>query len=216
MQRKLKTKAAFVQEKLALRYPHPETHLEARGAWELTVATILAAQCTDERVNKVTPALFKRWPGPAQMASAEVAEVEEYIRSTGFFRNKAKNIVAAAGKIMSDYGGEVPGTMEELINLPGVARKTANVVLWGAFGRNEGIAVDTHVARITFRLGLTAHTDPVQIERDLVALFDQPEWGNVNHRLVWFGRHVCIARSPSCSSCELAVICEKNGVTKHG
>lgn len=208
----LRARADKVLALLALRYPAPETHLTHTGAWELLAATILAAQCTDERVNAVTPALFARWPGPAQMALAEPAEVEEYVRSTGFFRNKARHLVGAAQRIMEAYDGEVPCRMEDLISLPGVARKTANVVLFGAFGINEGLAVDTHVGRIAFRLGLTASREPVRVERDLMALFPQAEWGNVNHRLVWFGRHVCQARKPLCEVCEMAELCEKNGV----
>lgn len=214
--KRLRKKAGFVQERLAERYPHPETHLNARDPWELTIATILAAQCTDERVNTVTPELFARWPGPAAMARAQVEDVEQVVRPTGFYHNKAKNIVASAQIIMASHGGRVPATMKGLLTLPGVARKTANVVLWGAFGRNEGIAVDTHVARIAFRLGLTGNTDPVRIEKDLVLLFPREEWGNVNHRLVWFGRHVCDARKPLCSVCEMTSVCEKNGVTKSG
>lgn len=197
---------------LKIRYPAPETHLTHRNPWELLTATMLAAQCTDERVNTVTPALFARWPGPEEMAGADVLEVEEYVRSTGFYHNKAKNLVGAARRIVEAYGGKVPDTMADLRTLPGVARKTANVVLWGAFGINEGLAVDTHVGRIAYRLGLTASRDPVQAERDLMPLFPREEWGNVNHRLVWFGRHVCRARRPLCEECEMAGFCEKNGV----
>lgn len=206
--------AAFVLERLGARYPQPETHLDARNAWELTIATVLAAQCTDKRVNMVTPELFRRWPDPASLAEADVSEVEEVIRSTGFYRNKAKNIVAAARRVTNVYGGEVPRTMAELITLPGVARKTANVVLWGAYGINEGLAVDTHVGRIAYRLGLTKDSDPVKVERDLMALFPQKDWGNVNHRMVWFGRDVCDARKPACGVCEMAEICPKTGVGK--
>ena len=204
-----KERAKRVLERLALRYPHPETHLDARNPWELTVATVLAAQCTDKRVNTVTPELFRRWPDPASLARADVAEVEEVVRPTGFYRNKAKNIVAAAARVTEVFGGTVPRTMAELVTLPGVARKTANVVLWGSFGINEGLAVDTHVGRIAFRLGLTKHKDPVGAEKDLMALFPREEWGNVNHRMVWFGRDVCDARKPACDTCEMADICPK-------
>lgn len=207
-----KAVADKVRALLAERYPHPETHLAHRDAWELLVATVLAAQCTDERVNTVTPALFARWPGPSAMAGATPAEVEEYVRPTGFFRNKAKNLVGAARRIVEQYGGEVPRSMEALLTLPGVARKTANVVLFGAFGINEGIAVDTHVGRISFRLGLASSRDPIQAERDLVALFARGEWGDLNHRMVWFGRHVCMARKPSCGVCEMEAFCPKHGV----
>lgn len=197
---------------LRIRYPQPETHLAHSGAWELLVATMLAAQCTDERVNKVTPALFERWPNPDAMALAEPENVEPYVRSTGFFHNKAKNLVNSARRIKEVYQGQVPRSMEDLLTLPGVARKTANVVLFGAYGINEGLAVDTHVGRIAFRLGLTDSHDPVKIERDLTALFEREEWGNLNHRMVWFGRHVCKARKPLCDLCEMAEFCLKKGI----
>lgn len=204
-----KERANLVLRTLAERYPHPETHLEAHNPWELAIATVLAAQCTDKRVNMVTPHLFSRWPGPAELAVARIPDVEEVIRSTGFYRNKAKNIVAAARRVTEVYGGKVPCTMEELVTLPGIARKTANVVLWGAFGINEGLAVDTHVGRIAYRLGLTENKDPVKVERDLMRLFPKAEWGNVNHRMVWFGRDVCDAKKPRCEECEMAGICPK-------
>lgn len=195
---------------LKARYPQPETHLEHKDAWELMVATILAAQCTDARVNKVTPTLFSRWNGPDAMQYASVEEIEEVIHSTGFYHNKAKNLLAAAKLISQEFKGEVPRTMKELIRVPGVARKTANVVLFGAYGINEGLAVDTHVKRITHRLGLTQNTDPVHVEKDLMEIFPQEEWGNVNHRLVWFGRHVCDARKPKCDACEMEEYCLKS------
>ncbi|MDL2209442.1 endonuclease III [Desulfovibrio sp. OttesenSCG-928-O18] len=209
-----KQRAALVRERLQARYPHPETHLNASDAWELTVATVLAAQCTDKRVNTVTPGLFARWPNPAALAVADVSEVEEVVRPTGFYRNKAKNLIGAAKRVTEVFGGQVPQTMAELITLPGVARKTANVVLWGAFGINEGLAVDTHVGRISYRLGLTKGHDPVKVEQDLMALFPKADWGNVNHRMVWFGRDVCDARKPACNDCEMNEICPKVGVTK--
>ena len=208
-----KQRAALVLERLAARYPHPETHLNAQDAWELTVATVLAAQCTDKRVNTVTPALFARWPDAAALAGADVAELESVIRPTGFYHNKAKNLIGAARRVTDIFKGKVPNTMAELVTLPGVARKTANVVLWGSFGINEGLAVDTHVGRISLRLGLTKYKDPVRAEKDLMALFPQKEWGDVNHRMVWFGRDVCDARKPACSECEFADICPKVGVT---
>lgn len=207
-----KKKALEVLRLLKLRYPDTGTHLHYTTPWELLAATVLAAQCTDERVNKVTPALFARWPGPAAMAQAEPPEVEPYVRSTGFYHNKARHLVGAARRIMDVFGGEVPQRMEDLLTLPGVARKTANVVLFGAFGRNEGLAVDTHVGRIAYRLGLTSSRDPVPAERELILLFPREEWGDVNHRLVWFGRQVCKARGPLCAECEMAGLCEKNGV----
>lgn len=197
---------------LALRYPHPETHLTHQNPWELLVATVLAAQCTDERVNTVTPRLFARWPGPAELADADIGEVEACVRPTGFYRNKAKNLVAAARRVVDVYGGTVPGAMEDLVTLAGVARKTANVVLFGGFGINDGLAVDTHVGRIAWRVGLTDTCDPVKAEQQLMELFPREEWGDVNHRLVWFGRHVCDARKPLCEACEMAGFCAKNGV----
>ncbi len=197
---------------MQLRYPRPETLLQAGNAWELLVATVLAAQCTDARVNLVTPVLFSRWPDIASLAKARQEDVESVIRSTGFYRNKAKHIIAAAKKIMTAYGGAVPSTMEELTSLPGVARKTANIVLWGAFGRNDGMAVDTHVKRIAFRLGLTEHKDPARVEKDLMELFPRDSWGDMNHRLVWFGRDICDARNPLCGQCEMASFCPKIGV----
>lgn len=207
--KKLKDRAATVLELLKARYPHPETHLAHTSAWQLLTATMLAAQCTDERVNMVTPALFARWPGPREMAEADIREVEGYIRSTGFYHNKAKNLVGAAARIVDVFRGSVPDSMEDLVSLPGVARKTANIVLFGAYGRNDGLAVDTHVGRIAYRLGFTASRDPVQAERDLMAIFPREEWGNLNHRLVWFGRHVCSARRPQCEACEMAAFCPR-------
>lgn len=205
-------RAARVLELLRLRYPTRETHLVAQNAWELLVATVLAAQCTDVRVNQVTPGLFRRWPGPAELARATQEELEEVIHSTGFYRNKATNLLGAARRVTDVHGGEVPRTMAELVQLPGVARKTANVVLWGAYGINEGIAVDTHVKRIAFRMGFTESVDPVRIERDLMDLFPRDAWGDVNHMLVWFGRHVCDARAPRCGECEMIEVCPRHGV----
>ena len=209
----LTDRAAQVLARLEKRYPHPESALDHANAWELLVATVLAAQCTDARVNTVTPEFFRRWPTPKALIPATQEEVESVIRSTGFYHNKAKNLLGAARRIVDAHGGEVPRTLAELILVPGVARKTANVVLWGAFGINEGLAVDTHVKRISYRLGLTEHTDPVRIERDLMEIFPQPSWGDVNHRLVWFGRDVCDARKPRCGECELMDLCPRRGVT---
>ena len=207
-------RAASILELLKKRYPVPETMLTHENPWELMIATILAAQCTDARVNTITPELFRRWPGPAEMMHASIEELESVIRPTGFYHNKAKNIHGAACRVTEVFGGEVPHTLEELITIPGVARKTANVVLWGAFGINEGLAVDTHVKRISFRLGFTKNTDPVKIEQDLMKIFPQSEWGDVNHRLVWFGRDVCDARKPACEECELNELCPRCGVGK--
>jgi len=204
--------ASLVLERLKQRYPVPETMLDHENPWELLVATVLAAQCTDARVNTITPELFRRWPDPAALMLATQEELESVIRPTGFYHNKAKNLLGAARRVTEVFGGEIPRTIEELITIPGVARKTANVVLWGAFGINEGLAVDTHVKRLSFRLGLTKNTDPVKIERDLMALFPREEWGDVNHRLVWFGRDVCDARKPDCDHCELREGCPRCGV----
>lgn len=203
------SRAGLALEALQKRYPQTGTQLEYGNPWELLVATILAAQCTDARVNMVTPNLFARWPGPSELARAARADLEEVIHSTGFFRNKAKNLLACARMVSEEYAGELPRSLDKLVRLPGVARKTANVVLFGGFGINEGIAVDTHVKRISHRLGLTENTDPVRIESDLMALFPREEWGNVNHRLVWFGRDVCKARKPACDRCEMESFCLK-------
>jgi len=191
--------------------------LDFTSAWGLLVATALAAQCTDARVNKVTPEFFRRWPTIADLAQADVLDIEAVVHSTGFYRNKAKNLKAAAQRIMAVYGGEVPRTMAELITLGGVARKTANIVLGSAFGINEGIAVDTHVTRLAFRLGLTQNTDAVRIERDLMPLFDRPQWADINHFLVLFGREACSARKPTCAqqdapACPLLEHCPRKGL----
>ncbi|MDO5484427.1 MAG: endonuclease III [Desulfovibrionaceae bacterium] len=203
-------RAQRVLSALKARYPSPATHLVARNPWELLVATVLAAQCTDARVNTITPELFRRWPGPAELADAAQEELEEVIHAAGFYHNKAKNLLGAARRLRDHFNNTVPRSLAELITLPGVARKTANVVLFGAFGINEGLAVDTHVKRISHRLGLTCQTDPVAVERDLMRLFPQEEWGDVNHRMVWFGRDVCHARSPRCDDCEMRQFCPRN------
>ncbi|MDR3639765.1 MAG: endonuclease III [Humidesulfovibrio sp.] len=197
---------------LAARYPAPAPALDYTNAWSLLVATALAAQCTDARVNKVTPEFFRRWPQIADVAQAEVADIEEVVRSTGFFHNKAKNLKAAAERVMTVYGGEVPRSMGELVTLGGVARKTANIVLSNAFGINEGIAVDTHVTRLAFRLGLTESSDAKVIERDLMPFFDRSQWADINHYLVFFGREVCDARKPKCDGCPLAALCPRKGL----
>jgi len=180
--------------------------------WELLVATILSAQCTDARVNLVTPVLFATWKNVEQMSHADPAEIEKVIHSTGFFRNKAKSLRASAVKIVTEFGGQVPKTMPEILTLAGVARKTANVVLSNAFGVYAGIAVDTHVKRICFRLGLTRETNPDKVEQDLLRLFPQKSWRDINHYLVLFGREVCTARKPACDACELADICPRVGI----
>ena len=188
-------------------YPDATCSLDYETPMQLLVATILSAQCTDVRVNMVTPELFRRFPDAAAMAGADVSEIEALVRSTGFYRNKAKNIQAACHMIMTEFGGEVPQVMEDLLKLPGVARKTANVVLANAFGINMGVTVDTHVKRLSYRLGLTKHTDPVRVERDLMKLLPQPDWENWSIRLIYHGRAVCMARNPQCDRCEFADLC---------
>lgn len=188
---------------------HPEAHCELihRNPLELLVATILSAQCTDKRVNLVTPALFARCRSVADFAEISQIELEELIRTTGFFRSKARAIRGASSRIRELHDGEVPRTMDALAALPGVGRKTANVVLGNAFGINEGIVVDTHVGRLSRRLGLTTQTDPVQVERDLVRLFPRDHWTDLSHWLIFHGRRRCFARNPDCAACELADIC---------
>jgi endonuclease III len=202
-----KQRALELLSRLKQMYPTAPCSLDYGSPVQLMVATMLAAQCTDARVNIVTPALFARFPDAAALAGAEADELEELVRSTGFYRNKAKNIQAACHKIMTEFGGEVPQTMAELTTLPGVARKTANVVLAHAFDIHEGVTVDTHVKRISGLLGLTQHTEPVKIEQDLMKLLPQPDWENWSIRLVYHGRAVCMARSPLCSRCDLLDIC---------
>jgi endonuclease-3 len=171
------------------------------------VATVLSAQCTDERVNKVLPDFFRNWPGPRELALSGLEEVEKVIYSTGFYRNKASNLRKTAKIVWEEYSGEVPKTMPELTALPGVARKTANIVLFSAWGINAGIAVDTHVKRISMRLGLTQNTDPNKVEKDLIQLFPRDKWGDVNHAMVLFGREVCTAKNPGCPECEMRGFC---------
>lgn len=202
-----KKRALEILARLTALYPEAPCSLDYSNPFQLMVATILAAQCTDERVNKVTPALFDRYPDIESFAGADLDELESYVRSTGFFRNKAKNIRAASQRILEVYGGDVPRSMAELITLGGVARKTANVVLAHGFGIHEGVTVDTHVKRLSGRLGLTAFSDPIRVERDLMALLPQPDWENWSIRLVYHGRAVCDARKPACDRCVLADIC---------
>jgi endonuclease-3 len=188
-------------------YPATCTALNFETPLQILVATILSAQCTDERVNKITPALFKKYPSAKAFARAQQQELETEIRSTGFFRNKAKNIIGAAQKICQDFGGKVPDDMEKLLTLPGVARKTANIVLSSAFKKAEGIAVDTHVKRLSERLGLSAQQDPEKIEKDLMALVPKKDWLDFNYLLVNHGRAICIARKPNCPVCPLKNLC---------
>ncbi|EHJ46898.1 endonuclease III [Solidesulfovibrio carbinoliphilus subsp. oakridgensis] len=205
-------RAREIVVRLRALYPDPEPALVHSNAYELLVATVLAAQCTDARVNTVTPEFFRRWPDPASLARADVAQVEDVVHSTGFFRQKAKNLVAAAKLMAERHGGGVPDSMATLTTLPGVARKTANIVLSNALGKNEGIAVDTHVRRLAFRLGLTVSTNPIIIEKDMMLLLSQEDWGIVNHLLVLHGRAVCKARKPRCDFCVLGDICPRLGL----
>lgn len=210
----LKKRAAQVAKRLAAEYPDAECALTFSNPLQLLIATILSAQCTDVRVNMVTPALFKKYRTAAAFAAAPQADLEKAIQSTGFFRAKAKNIQACCRKLAEDYGGKVPQNLDQLVELPGVGRKTANVVLGTAFGIPSGVVVDTHVSRITFRLGLTKHTDAVKIERDLMAQLPPREWINFSHRLIHHGRRICVARKPRCEQCVLRAICPKIGVKK--
>jgi endonuclease-3 len=193
-------------------YPNAHTELNFKNPLELLIATILSAQCTDKRVNMVTPALFKKYRSAKDYASAPQAELENAIKSTGFFRNKTKSIRAATSTIASKFNGKVPDSMEELRELPGVGRKTANVVLGNAFGINEGIVVDTHVIRLSQRLGLTKHKDPEKIEQDLMKLVPREYWAVWSHWLIWHGRRRCFARKPDCANCEVFRFCPSGKV----
>lgn len=199
--------AGDVVRRLTRLYPDAHCELNYRSPYELLVATILSAQCTDDRVNQVTPALFERFPSARELADANPDELEDMIRSTGFFRNKTRSLLGMAKVLVEQHGGEVPSTMEELRVLPGVGRKTANVVLGNAFGINEGVTVDTHVARLSHLLGLTRETDPVKIEQDLMGQVPRKGWTMFSHLLIWHGRRVCIARRPKCGECVLNEIC---------
>jgi endonuclease-3 len=196
-----------VAERLGTAIPTPECELDFGSDWELLVATILSAQSTDKRVNLVTPELFRRWPGPRELAAADELDVQEVIRSTGFFRNKAKAIVGAARLVVGEFGGQVPRTADELVRLPGVARKTANVVLGSAHGIASGFTVDTHAGRVARRLGITDEKDPVKVEKALCAAFPKETWVDMSHRLVLHGRYVCLARKPACARCPLTEVC---------
>jgi endonuclease-3 len=196
-----------ILERLDQRYPAATCALHHNSAWELVVATILSAQCTDVRVNMVTPILFNKYPTPEAFASLQPEDLEPDIRSTGFFRNKSKSVVGAARKLISDFGGEVPRTMEEMLKLPGVARKTANVVLGTWFRIADGVVVDTHVQRIARRLELTRSTEPVSIEQDLMKVIPRDRWILFSHQLIMHGRATCIARKPKCAECPLENLC---------
>lgn len=206
-----KKRAATILERLEKEIPEPETALHHKTPFQLLIATILSAQCTDVRVNQVTPFLFDRFPTPLEFVKAEPKVIEALIRSTGFFKNKTKNIITCSEKLLAEFGGQVPETMDELITLPGVGRKTANVVLGSAFGQ-QTVVVDTHVRRVANRLGMTQSSDPERIETDLKHLFQKNKWTTGAHRLLLHGRHVCKARKPNCPVCILSDLCPEKAV----
>jgi endonuclease-3 len=199
--------APIYAERLAVAYGDPRPALHYANAYQLLVAVILSAQTTDDAVNKATPALFARYPDPSKLATADQTDVEGYVHSLGFFRQKARNIITTAQRIVAEFDGEVPDTMEGLTSLPGVARKTANIVLGNAFDKVEGIAVDTHVFRLAHRFGLSTETNTDKVERDLMALFPREHWHRVNYDLITHGRRVCDAKRPVCGTCILADVC---------
>lgn len=205
-------RAAEIYDRLAMHYPDAHCALDFKNAYQLLVATILSAQCTDKRVNIVTPALFKRYRTPAALAVAKPADLEDMIKSTGFFRNKTKSLLGMAAAVVERHGGKIPEDMDDLVKLPGVGRKTANVVLGNAFDRNEGVVVDTHVSRLSQRLVLTRQTDPVKIEQDLVQLFPRERWTMLSHLLIEHGRQICEARRPKCEECFLSDVCPSSRV----
>lgn len=208
-----KEKLPELLKELKKLYPKTKTALVYNNsAYQLLVAVILSAQCTDERVNKVTPVLFKKYPTPKEMAKADIKDIETIIKSTGFYHAKAKSILETSKKLVSDFNGQVPNTMAELLTLRGVARKTANVVLGDFYGIDEGIVVDTHVKRLSFRLGLTKNTEPLKIEQDLIKMLDKKYWHWISHALIWHGRGPCDARKPECATCPINKLCLKNGV----
>ena len=196
-----------ITEILRKQYPQAKVRLNFETPLQLLVATILAAQCTDDKVNEITPELFRRYPDAATLAAASQEDLEQLIRPTGFFRNKSRSLRGSAARIVEHFGGKVPDTMEDLLSLPGVARKTANVLLSNAFGKSEGITVDTHVLRVAARLGLSEHTDPVKMERDLMALVPAKDWSILPHLLVFHGRAICVARKPRCGECPVNKLC---------
>jgi endonuclease-3 len=198
---------AWLLKQLKHLYPDAKVELDYRNAFELAVATVLSAQCTDVRVNKITPALFRKFPDAAAMAKAFLPELEAMIHSAGFYHNKAKNLLGLAETLMREFGGVVPDTMEALLTLPGVARKTANVILGSAFHKAEGVVVDTHVKRLAQRLGLSREETPEKIERDLMSLIPRRHWVVFSHWLIWHGRRVCFARKPKCAECGLQAMC---------
>ena len=210
----MRKKARAIEVFARLKRAHPDAHceLDHETPLQLLMATILSAQCTDKRVNMVTPSLFKRFPTAQALADAQQEELEEIIKSTGFFRNKSKSLIGLGKALVERHGGAVPDSMESLVKLPGVGRKTANVILGNAFRKNEGVVVDTHVGRLSLRLGLTRETDPVKVERELMPLIPREDWTMLAHVLVFHGRRICYARTPKCEICVLSEICPSSRV----
>jgi endonuclease-3 len=206
-----KVRAKAIYRQLTKSYPNVRCELDYNSAFQLLVATVLSAQCTDKRVNQTTPALFKKYPNPKKMAKADLKEIQKLVKSTGFFRAKAKNIKGLSNKIMEEFDGDVPSNLEDLITLPGVGRKTANVVLGHAFGI-PGITVDTHFGRLSRRFGWSKQNDPVKVEFEVSELIPEKEWTNLSQRMIWHGRRVCHSRKPACGACPLAKLCPSYGI----
>ncbi|GAB4273656.1 MAG: endonuclease III [Candidatus Rifleibacteriota bacterium] len=208
----LAAKADKIIRELEKKYPEPKCALKHENAWQLLVATILSAQCTDKRVNMVTPGFFKKFPSIESIANAKQKDVENAIRSTGFFRNKAKNIIACANMLLNEFSGKIPDTLEELVKLPGVGRKTGSVILGTIYKKAEGIVVDTHVKRLSFRMGFTCEKDPEKIEKDLMKIIKPEKWIDFSHLLILHGRERCVARRPDCEKCEIVALCPRIGI----
>jgi endonuclease-3 len=206
-----KVRAKVIYRQLSKSYPNVRCELDYKNAYQLLVATVLSAQCTDKRVNQTTPALFKKYPNPQNMAKADLRDIQNLVKSTGFFRAKAKNIKGLSKKIMEEFDGKVPSNLEALITLPGVGRKTANVVLGHAFGI-PGITVDTHFGRLSRRFGWSKQNNPVKVEIEVGKLIPQKEWTNLSQRMIWHGRRVCHSRKPACGACALAKLCPSYGI----
>jgi endonuclease-3 len=206
-----KVRAKAIYRQLTKNYPNVRCELDYNSAFQLLVATVLSAQCTDKRVNQTTPALFKKYPSPKKMAKADLIDIQRLVKSTGFFRAKAKNIKDLSNKIMEEFDGDVPSNLEDLITLPGVGRKTANVVLGHAFGI-PGITVDTHFGRLSRRFGWSKQNDPVKVEFEVGELIPEKEWTNLSQRMIWHGRRVCHSRKPACGACPLAKLCPSYGI----
>ena len=206
-----KVRAKVIYRQLSKNYPNVRCELDYKNAFQLLVATVLSAQCTDKRVNQTTPALFKKYPNPQKMAKADLKDIQKLVKSTGFFRAKARNIKGLSNKIMEDFDGKVPSNLEDLITLPGVGRKTANVVLGHAFGI-PGITVDTHFGRLSRRFGWSKQNNPVKVEFEVGELIPEKEWTNLSQRMIWHGRRVCHSRKPACGACALAKLCPSYGI----